>query len=351
MGLKLSNVTLRFDGKPIVDQISFEAEDGEIVCLVGPSGCGKTTTLRILAGLELPDSGTVTLKDRVVYDAETNVPPEKRKVGLLFQDYALFPHLNVKKNINFGINDKLNREKIIAKMLETVSMEDYAEALPHMLSGGQQQRIALARALATKPDVMLLDEPFSGLDTSLRLKLRASTYGILKRNGITTIMVTHDPDEAMFMADTIVLMRAGKIEQIGSPVDIYAKPESEFCAEFFGDVCSFEGVVRNNRMKTPIGSFDAQGLSNGQKLRLLVRPESLQINPVQNKNDLDSFLYELASIHFLGEKKLITLNPLKNKENSAPISIRVKLKDKIPTGTQVKLLAKQKDILFMNPLI
>jgi iron(III) transport system ATP-binding protein len=349
MGLNLRNVTLRFGGKPIIDQVSFAANDGEIVCLVGPSGCGKTTTLRILAGLELPDGGTVMLKDRVVYDAETNVPPEKRKVGFLFQDYALFPHLTVKKNINFGIHDKLNREKIISAMLETVSMGDYAEAMPHMLSGGQQQRIALARALATKPDVMLLDEPFSGLDTSLRLKLRANTYGILKQNGITTIMVTHDPDEAMFMADNIVLMNAGKIEQIGTPFDIYTKPETEFCSEFFGDVCSFDGVVSNNQLETPIGTFTAQGLRNGQKLRLLVRPESLQIQPTQNMDAADGFLYELTAIHFLGEKKLMTLTPPDNACNSAAISIRTSLRDALQTGTQVKLLAKQEDILFMSP--
>ncbi len=351
MGLKLSDVSLKFDGRPIIDRLSFEAQDGEIVCLVGPSGCGKTTTLRILAGLESPGVGKVFLKDRVVYGTGVNIPPEKRHVGLLFQDYALFPHLNVKRNIGFGINDKQNRETIIDEMLETVSMEEYAEAMPHMLSGGQQQRIALARALATKPDVMLLDEPFSGLDTSLRLKLRANTYGILKRNGITTIMVTHDPDEAMFMADIIVLMNEGKIVQVGSPEEIYSKPETEFCAEFFGEVCSFNGIVMNGRIETQIGSFEAIDQKNGQQVRMLVRPESLRVLPVHETNKTDNFLFELASIHFIGEKKLITLIQANGEQNNVPVIVRINLNDNIQTGSQVKLIAEQKDILFMNPSV
>lgn len=349
-GLELNDVSLTLDDKQIIDKLSFHANEGQIVCLVGPSGCGKTTTLRILAGLESPDSGTVSLRNRMVYSAGINTPPEKRKVGFLFQDYALFPHLNVKKNIQFGISDRENRDKIAQEMLATVSMSEYADAMPHMLSGGQQQRIALARALATEPDVMLLDEPFSGLDTALRMKLRANTYAILKKNNITTIMVTHDPDEAMFMADLIVLMNDGKIIQVGSPVEIYNQPKTEFCAEFFGELCAFNGTVNNGKLTTDIGTFDAGQLAQGQLARVLVRPESLKVMPGHDNDVAEKTLFELSSVHFLGEKQLITLRHPDNASDSNPVILKTSLDEDIPVGARVALSAEQHDLLFIQPL-
>lgn len=349
MGLSLSNVSLSFDDKTIIDNLSLEVSDGQIVCLLGPSGCGKTTTLRILAGLESPDHGIVSLNNRVVNDTWTHVPPEQRRVGYLFQDFALFPHLTVRRNVRFGIDKNPQRESIVQEMLRMVNMSEYADAMPHTLSGGQQQRVALARAMAPSPEVLLLDEPFSGLDTSLRDQLRASTYEILRQKKVTTIMVTHDPDEAMFMADIIVLMTAGKIVQVGSPRELYSKPVNEFCAAFFGEVYKLEGRVINGTVQTTAGYFDARNLAEGDWVRLLIRPEFLQVTPCSDTARCAGG-FELCDIQFLGGKKLLTLRQLHQPDHNVQVTTHVNFNEDLKIGDRVTLNAQQSDVLLMSAI-
>ncbi|MCG8357425.1 MAG: ABC transporter ATP-binding protein, partial [Kiloniellales bacterium] len=248
-------------------------------CLLGPSGCGKTTVLRIAAGLEPVQQGQVTLDGRVVADPRLAVPIEERGIGMVFQDYALFPHLSVADNVAFGLR-RLSGEARRARVKEVlgqVGMADSAAAYPHTLSGGQQQRVALARALAPRPRVMLLDEPFSGLDTRLRDQVRDQTLHVLKECGAATLMVTHDPEEAMFMADRVALMRGGRLVQVGRPTELYCAPADAFVASFFGEINQFAGTIAHGRVATPFGDLAAHGLPDGTAVEILIRPEALRL--------------------------------------------------------------------------
>jgi len=280
--LTLEHVSHTFgDGTRILSDIGITVTRGEIFCLLGPSGCGKTTTLRLAAGLEPLDQGCITIDGRVVADEFTDIAPERRGVGFVFQDQALFPHLTVRENVAFGI-EHLSHKEVEARVrdvLSQVSMADYADAFPHRLSGGQQQRIALARALAPDPPVILLDEPFSGLDTRLRSVIREDTLTLLKERGTTTLIVTHDPEEAMYVADTIAVMRDGRIEQIGAPGDVYCNPVTPFVALFFGTANQIRGLVKEEHVLTPFGPIAASGFDQGTEVLVVMRPEALKIDP------------------------------------------------------------------------
>ncbi|MDR5897405.1 ABC transporter ATP-binding protein [Halomonas vilamensis] len=278
--LALRNVRHTFDGNTVVKGIDLEVEPGEVVCLLGPSGCGKTTLLRIAAGLEVLQEGSVALEDNVIASpGQRHVPPEKRNVGLAFQDSALFPHLTVLENVMFGLK-KLpapQRRKRAKELLEQLGMASYTDTYPHMLSGGQQQRVALARALAPEPRLMLLDEPFSSLDARLRDQIRDDTLHVLKKVGAATLLVTHDPEEAMFMADRIALMRDGKIIQVGTPQELYCAPSDPFVVTFFGEVNELDGTVNNGKIATPVGSVEAGWLPEGSQAKVMIRPEALRV--------------------------------------------------------------------------
>lgn len=276
-GLVLENLSHFYDGKAVVDDVSLRLAPGELVCLLGPSGCGKTTTLRIAAGLEAVRHGRVRLNGRLVSGDGVHVPPEARQVGFLFQDYALFPHLDVRANVEFGLDalPRPERKRRALDMLAQVGMADYAGAWPHQLSGGQQQRVGLARALAPQPGLMLLDEPFSGLDKRLRDQIRDETLHVLKASRVATLMVTHDPEEAMFMADRIAVMRAGRIVQLDSPAVLYSAPADPFVASFFGEVNVLAATVRDGAVDTPLGRFAAANLPEGAAAELVIRPEAV----------------------------------------------------------------------------
>ncbi|OAN50164.1 ABC transporter [Paramagnetospirillum marisnigri] len=280
-GLVLDSIGHDYDGVPVVKDVSLQVRPGELVCLLGPSGCGKTTTLRVAAGLEAPRLGRVILNGQLVSGGGVHLPPELRHVGFLFQDYALFPHLDVLGNVTFGLRSlsDAEREARARQMLAQVGMEDYARAWPHQLSGGQQQRVALARALAPSPSLMLLDEPFSGLDKRLRDQVRDETLHVLKSTRVATLMVTHDPEEAMFMADRIAVMRGGEIVQMAAPEELYNQPRNAFVASFFGEVNLLEGVVRQGNVATALGNFPAPGLGEGTRAEVLIRPEGLSLSP------------------------------------------------------------------------
>ncbi|MBI2236117.1 MAG: ABC transporter ATP-binding protein [Magnetospirillum sp.] len=278
-GLMLDDIGHDYGGQAVVRGVSLVVRPGELVCLLGPSGCGKTTTLRVAAGLEAPRHGRVVLNGRLVSGEGVHLPPEQRNVGFLFQDYALFPHLDVLGNVAFGLTalrPPARRERAL-RMLEQVGMTSHAGHWPHQLSGGQMQRVALARALAPSPSLMLLDEPFSGLDKRLRDQVRDETLHVLKSSRVSTLMVTHDPEEAMFMADRIAVMRAGRVVQMGRPDELYSRPCDPFVASFFGEVNLIHAAVSGGAVTSAVGVFPAPGLCEGAAADVLIRPEALSL--------------------------------------------------------------------------
>ncbi len=277
--LAFEDVVQAFGAVRAVDGVSLAVRAGELVCLLGHSGCGKTTLLRIAAGVERPVAGRVLLDGREVSGERAFVPPERRGVGLMFQDYALFPHLSILENVSFGLRALPAADAEIAarRALSRVGLERQALDYPHMLSGGEQQRVALARSIAPRPGVLLMDEPFSNLDRRLRDSVRDETVAILRETGATTIVVTHDPEEAMRIADRIVLMRAGAIVQQGAAEDLYRRPADLFAARFFCDFNEVEGTVRGGRVATPVGLFPAPGLPEGGPAVVCIRPQGVRL--------------------------------------------------------------------------
>jgi iron(III) transport system ATP-binding protein len=308
-GLRLQGISHAFGALKAVDGVSLSVEPGQLVCLLGPSGCGKTTLLRIAAGLEPLQAGSVALDGCAVAEPGYAIPPEQRGVGLVFQDYALFPHLDVSGNVAFGLSNwqAAARNTRVAETLAQVGMADYAHAWPHELSGGQQQRVALARALAPKPRVVLMDEPFSGLDARLRETIRDDTLHVLKNSGAATLMVTHDPEEAMFMADRIAVMCAGRIEQDGPPDAVYAKPASAFVARFFGQVNEIDGRVQGGHVATPFGRVAAPGFPEGARVKALIRPEGLKLAAIPDNGPAPACPAKVLAARLLGRSSWVHL--------------------------------------------
>ncbi len=279
-GLAITDVSHRYGQHRVIDSASLTIERGEIACLLGPSGCGKTTLLRIAAGLEALQSGRVSIGDRTVAEAgNMDLPPEQRSVGLMFQDYALFPHLSVAENVAFGLTrTQSDARRRVDERLSLMGLDGYRDRYPHELSGGQQQRVALLRAIAPQPAVLLLDEPFTGLDTSLRSQVRDQTLELLAVERQTAMMVTHDPEEAMYMADRLFIMNEGAIVQSGSPVEVYARPVNAFVAGLFGPLNRLAAVVdADGNASTPLGRFSANGLASGTQTEVLIRPEHVTL--------------------------------------------------------------------------
>jgi iron(III) transport system ATP-binding protein len=278
--LELQHVSRAFGGRDVVHDVSLRVTPGEVVSLLGPSGCGKSTTLRIIAGVERQDSGRVLVDGRLISDGRAvHLPPEARGIGLMFQDFALFPHLSVADNVAFGLTGtKQGKRARVEELLERVHMSRFIDAFPHELSGGEQQRVALARAVAPRPKVMLMDEPFSGLDNRLRDGIRDETLAILKEEGAAVVLVTHEPEEAMRMSDQIALMRGGRIVQVGAPYNVYNAPVDKAAAAFFSDINVIRGTVRGALTDTPFGQFLAPGVPDGTEVEIVIRPQHLRID-------------------------------------------------------------------------
>jgi iron(III) transport system ATP-binding protein len=276
--IRLSGATKSFGDVVAVDRASFDVRRGEVVALLGPSGCGKTTLLRLVAGFERPDEGAVELAGCVVADRGTWVPPEQRRVGMVFQDYALFPHLTVAENVGFGLPRRRRTERV-RELLGTVGLAEQGRRYPHQLSGGQQQRVALARALAPSPELVLLDEPWSNVDATLRETLRAEVTEIIRPLGVTAVLVTHDREEAFSVADRIALMRDGAIVQEGTAEELYFAPASRWAAEFVGAANLLRGHVADGLVTTPVGAFPAAGANGNADVEVLVRPELIELAP------------------------------------------------------------------------
>ncbi|MEM1301319.1 MAG: ABC transporter ATP-binding protein [Pseudomonadota bacterium] len=275
--LEIRNVSKAFGGRQVVDDVSLSVMPGQVTCLLGPSGCGKSTTLRIAAGVDTQDSGAIYVDGQMVCGPALHLPPEDRAIGLMFQDFALFPHLTVAQNVGFGL-PKGHAGDRVASLLEKVGMARFARDYPHQLSGGEQQRVALARALAPKPLIMLMDEPFSGLDDRLRDDIRDDTLSVLKDEGSAVLLVTHEPAEAMRMADQIAVMRNGRVVQAGTPMEIYTAPSDRSTAAFFSDINSLNGKVENGSISTVFGLFPTKDLTNGTTAELVIRPQHVKID-------------------------------------------------------------------------
>lgn len=277
--LEIKNLMRRYDGRHVVNNVSLRVMPGHVTCLLGPSGCGKSTTLRMIAGVEMQDSGEIWVDGTLVCDTVYRVPPERRHIGLMFQDFALFPHLSVARNVGFGLSgDKAAKQRRIEELLDRVGLSRYLNAYPHELSGGEQQRVALARALAPRPGIMLMDEPFSGLDNRLRDGIRDETLEILREQDTAVLLVTHEPEEAMRMADEIALMRDGRIVQQGAPYNVYNAPVDRSAMAFFSEVNVIRGRVRGSLVDTPFGQFLSPGAYEGSEVEIVIRPQHIKID-------------------------------------------------------------------------
>ena len=307
MRLELDRVSIAYNGTRVVSDISLDVAQGMIACLLGPSGCGKTTLLRAIGGFEAVTTGEIRLNGRCVSRPGASEMPEKRRVGMVFQDLALFPHLSVRDNIGFGLQvlPTKSRRARIDEMLEAVGLSEMASRFVHELSGGQQQRVALARALAPKPNVLLLDEPFSNLDSDLREQLAREVRSILKTEGMTAVLVTHDQHEAFAMAEQIGLMHAGRIEQWDTPYRLYHEPATRFAADFIGLGVWLPGRMTDDRtVTTELGSFSRQNAGiriDGREVEVLIRPDDIE------HDDASPLLGEVIEAQFRGAEYLYRL--------------------------------------------
>jgi iron(III) transport system ATP-binding protein len=274
--LECHQLSKSFNGIPAVRDATLHVHTGEFIALLGPSGCGKTTTLRLIAGFETPDSGVITMNGRMIAGKGINIPVEERRIGMVFQDYALFPHVNVADNIGFGLS-RNGRGQRVNEMLDVIGLEGLEKRMPYALSGGQQQRVALARALAPQPQILLLDEPFSNLDAALRAQVRSEVHAIIKESGITTVFVTHDQEEALSLADKVAVIFDGRVEQVASPQEIYTRPASRAIATFIGEANLLPGEASGDTAATLLGDVPLAEPAQGP-VELCLRPEALVLN-------------------------------------------------------------------------
>lgn len=304
MTLYFENISHSYAGTASVDDISFHITEGEVVTLLGPSGCGKTTLLRLAAGFERPSVGRITQNGTLLSSPYGLVPPECREMGLMFQSYALFPHMTIKENIKFGLHKKSKAiNERVAELLAEMNLPKLAEKYPHELSGGEQQRVALARALAPSPSLILLDEPYAGLDSRLRERVRDQMLHMLRQTGTAALMVTHDAEEAMFMSDRIIVLKEGKIMQEGRPIDLYCRPQNAFVAEFFGEVNHIPGIGHQGQANSIFGNFPCDDIKDGQKADIVIRYEALQI-----ALDETGVGAQVMESHLLGRSTLLHLS-------------------------------------------
>ena len=296
--IRARDVEKRFGDTAALRGFHLDVHPGHILTLLGPSGSGKTTALRLIAGFDRADRGRIEIDGKVVCDREVFVPPEKRRVGMVFQDYALFPHLTVARNVAYGVRNGSRRRRV-AETLELVGLAGKEDRMPHELSGGEQQRVAIARALAPKPEVILLDEPFSNLDASLRSRVRTEIASILREAGTTAVFVTHDQEEALSMSDFVAVMRDGRVVQAARPADLYQHPADDWVAEFLGDADFVEGVASRGAVATPVGVFptDLEG-----PVRVMIRPEAVSLHPDDSGNAV------VRDRQYFGHDQLVTVD-------------------------------------------
>ena len=333
--LVFEDVSRTYGETRALDGVSFEVEPGSVLCLLGPSGCGKTTLLRIASGIERPSSGRVLLNDRVLAGPGKFVAPEQRGVGLMFQDFALFPHLTIAQNVAFGLKalPKDEVRRVAVGMLERVGFAQYAERYPHILSGGQQQRVALARAIAPRPAVLLMDEPFSGLDVQLRESMQQETLGLLREAGATALIVTHHPEEAMRLGDRIGVMRDGRLVQLGAAQDLHSVPKELFVARLFSEINEVTYAVARGAIDTPIGRLPVADMADGATAVLGVRERAIQLTQV-NGAGAGAIKGRVIDVKFLGDAALFNVQA---EGFAQPLRVRTQAGERFEEGSEVHL--------------
>ncbi len=351
MALEFSKLTHRFDTTPVLRDVSLSAEKGEILCLLGASGSGKTTLLRLAAGLEPLQTRSITLDGQVLADAKHMIPAEERRIGMVFQDHALFPHLTVAQNVAFGLekSEAGGRRTLVRDVLADVGLAGFEDRFPHTLSGGQQQRVALARALAPKPSVILLDEPFASIDVTRRRALRENARLTLKQTGAITVMVTHDPDEALDMADKIVVMEGGRILQHGQPVELYCRPQNALVARLFGDAQVFDARIRNGVAQFAYGTLSAGRMADRAKADLVLRPSTVSLSPAATHASKPGTTADdpvIFDIRFRGDHWLVLVGYPDQK--CAPLRAHLAAADHLTVGQAVTLSFDQVEY-FLYP--
>jgi len=338
--LSFRSVARRYAGAEALRGISLEVAPGEIICLLGPSGCGKTTLLRIASGVERPTGGQVLINGEVVAGPDAFLPPEQRGVGLMFQDFALFPHLSILDNVAFGLKalprDEARQQARIA--LARVGLEHYASAYPHGLSGGEQQRVALARAIVPRPAIMLMDEPFSGLDVQLRESIQEQTLALLRETRATTLLVTHHPEEAMRLGDRIAVMRAGRLLQAGPAEELYRNPADLFVARLFSEINEVQFRVEGGTLRTPVGVFSVPALAEGDDAVMCIRQRAVRIMPAGRGLEA-----RVLHTRFLGDSALIELGV---QGFEAPLLARVRESEVPAAGLEISVDIEPERVLF-----
>ena len=341
--LALENIHHAYPGgAETLRDVSLTVEPGEVLCLLGPSGSGKTTLLRIAAGIESQTGGSVLMNGREIAGPSVFMPPEQRSIGLVFQDFALFPHLTILQNVQFGLTALTKPEAECEAMiaLSRVGLAEFASAYPHVLSGGEQQRVALARALAPRPAVLLMDEPFSGLDSRLKDRVRAETLAILRQSRATSVIVTHDAEEAMRLGDRIALLRKGEVVQVGTGFELYHNPRDLFVAGFFSELNMIEGVARSGKVRTPVGIFSANGFGDGAPVTVAVRLSGIECDA--NGGGVQA---RVLSKRFLGVVEMVEL-AVAGVEN--PLWARLRCGTLQPDFTDIRLFIRESDVLVFE---
>ena len=337
--LTLEDVSRRYGEVLALDGVSIDISPSEVLCLLGPSGCGKSTLLRVAAGIERPSSGRILLDGQEVAGADNFVPPEKRGIGLMFQDFALFPHLSLLDNVAFGLKSLTRTEakREARAALERAGLAHYAGEYPHILSGGEQQRVALARAIAPRPSVLLMDEPFSGLDTRLREQMREETLAILHETRATAIVVTHDAEEAMRMGDCVALMRQGRIVQTGKALDLYRAPKDILAARTFSELNELAARIEGGNAATPLGRFAANGVPDGADAIVCVRQRGVRLRGAGQ-----GLPGRVLDARFLGDVALVEVAV---QGLDAPLFARIAESDVPPQGTEVGVVIEPGAVL------
>jgi iron(III) transport system ATP-binding protein len=313
LAVKINNLNHDINNHNILKNINLELDKDKIACILGPSGCGKTTLLKLIAGLEKVKSGEILLNDIVVSSSSHHLATEKRKIGFLFQDYALFPHLTVKENLNFAIKNNKKNTHDINEIIEIIKLPNSLQKYPHELSGGEQQRVALARSIISQPDFLLLDEPFSSLDLNLKEEIRDDTLHLLQKSNVTVLIVTHDPFEAMFISNKIYIMKKeGEIIQSGTPNELYNNPANSYVAGFFGETNKFRGIVKNSQVQTPIGNIKSYKEFESKEVEVHVRPHAIKLH--QEQTPVNGVKGTVMASRLMGSYSFVHISVL-NKNN------------------------------------
>jgi iron(III) transport system ATP-binding protein len=341
--LTFENVERRYGDQHALRGVSLDIAPGEVVCLLGPSGCGKTTLLRVAAGIEKPSAGRVLMNELEVAGPDRFMPPERRSIGLMFQDFALFPHLSILANVAFGLKplgkEEARRQALAA--LGRVGLARYADDYPHILSGGEQQRVALARAIAPRPSVLLMDEPFSGLDVQLRESMQEETLALLRETRTTCIIVTHHPEEAMRLADRIAVMREGKLVQQGPAEDLYRTPADLFVARLFSEINEIPARVDGTRVVCALGDFPALGFSDGEDVTLCVRQRAVRLAA-----DGAGRRARVIDVKFLGDAARVELTVEGLDER---LKVRVRESEAPARGAEVRISVDPSRVILFHP--